>query len=284
MLNINDPNWGMDMSVFDPRISVQQPRFRHQKFGWDIHLFDYGPSSPPMTRRRLAQLLAETLPSTEDKEAEEKEEKGLRTDADKADQQSQGSSSTLSTVRFCPHVEADDLGKLLMLPFTVNQCACFVHEEDKETVAAAIANAKAHHNHGRYEFSDNVPSCRCSSLASDDKSEEHEPSFLSGQGKEVGDRNREPLLAPHRYSCRQCPAVYSWVRKANCVSLCYENRVFPSTSHGVYDPTNCGWLRALDPNSWDAQASKKLERVTRCKDTKCATTSNWYKLLPRYGC
>jgi hypothetical protein len=38
-----------------------------------------------------------------------------------------------------PHVEANDIAKLLMVPFVVNQCACFDDEEDKETIWAAIS-------------------------------------------------------------------------------------------------------------------------------------------------
>ncbi|KAL1895853.1 hypothetical protein Sste5346_004950 [Sporothrix stenoceras] len=100
-----------DTSNFEPRAYMHIPLDWSRIFGWGMHVFDddLSTSSPPMTRRCLTKLIVEALPST-----------------------------TMLSVRFCPHVEVKDLAKLLTFPFSVDQCACFDDEEDAEAVAAAV--------------------------------------------------------------------------------------------------------------------------------------------------
>lgn len=219
-----------------------------------------------MTRRRLAALLAAALAPA-----------GPETNISRVFPQGRSRGGALSTVRFCPHMEAGDIQTLLMLPFMVSQCACFDDEEDEETIAAAASNAKAHHNHEPWGPS----CCRCAALAGKRKTGFclRRSSFLSKEPDIYFVKARD---AWHQYHCRQCPAVYFWTREANCVSLQCEYDIHLNCTHGktIYsDPTDPHWLRAIDPASWDAQASKELKRVTWCEDSKCTTTSNWYKLV-----
>lgn len=258
--------------VFNRALNLGSPpasrfsSFRGGSIRWGVHLFDHYPFSPRMTRRRLAALLAVALAPAEPE-----------TNTSSIFPQGRSRGGALSTVRFCPHMEAGDIQTLLMLPFMVSQCACFDDEEDEETIATAASNAKAHHHHKPWEPS----CCRCAALAGEGRTglRLRRSSFFPKERDRCAFSAR---MARHQYHCRQCPAVYGWAREMNCVSLYCESNIQLHGTHSktIYsDPTDPDWLRVIDPASWDAEASKELKRVTWCEDSKCATTSNWYKLV-----
>jgi hypothetical protein len=89
-------------------------------------------------------------------------------------------------------------------------------------------------------------------------------------------------ITPITNTCRQCPAVYSWLRgPSDGVYLCCNWQVdLLRRNKKDKQVTMREWLQALDPASWDVSwdvqpDNHDLHSVTWCENARCKMTSKW---------
>lgn len=182
-----------------------------------------------------------------------------------------------------------------MIPFEPGQCACF-DDTDGEAASESTSpyyRSYIHHSHmgpthARYLMR---TCCRCRERAESKTKpgprKRARRVFLRRDGKLFDDDLFTSYVvdnAPHQYRCRQCPAVYSWLRSpTGGIYLCCNWKVEAAPPFKKKEQlTGHHWLRALDPASWNVQHNNQdMHRVTWCEDTRCKTTSNWYKLYSK---